>query len=133
MAMFEFYRSNLKYFIKLFYYKYKLPFLIFIIIPLLLLLVAVFVPKLDPYQTDLTFIFGMIFVAAIVLTLLGFLWRVIYLTGYSLIKGTDDFFKEEGEEMERVGGAYKVLIIKFSILWILGVIGIFLLRHRGIL
>ncbi len=129
----KFYKENLKVFLSLFRYQYTFPLLMGIGISALLVLLACLIPPLKPYRMDLLVSFGIVLGISIVLYIAGFLWRMFFLTSYTLAKWGGDVVEEGEEVFELDGHAYNHLIFKIALLTVVGIIGIFILRYFGIL
>ena len=129
----KFYKENLDFFLQLFRYQYTFPFIVGVSVIAVIVAILVFIPPLKPFRMDLLLSFGIILGIGLVLMILGALWRVFFITGYTAAKWGGDLVEEEEEEFEIVGHAHNHLIKKIAILAIIGFIGIFLLRYFGIM
>jgi hypothetical protein len=100
MSPFEFYRANIHYFLRIFYYRYInyvkmiwLP-LFFFVSAILLIIVRVGYPQSIPFSNDVLIKIASTFAFEIILIIFGFLgllaWKFTYITIYSLRKELDE-------------------------------------------
>ena len=131
MALLEFYRANVKYFFKILYHIYKIPFTLFIVGPAFLILFLNF--SNIPYKTEIILSLAASILVMMLVLLLGTLWKFAYITGYSMRKELSDTWEGEEDELERYGGAYTGRFLKFLIFWLLVVLAAFSLLYFKIL